>query len=268
MRKLSVGLIAILATLVCLVSVLPALAESGPATPEPLAAYETGGRDFTRVEIGNRTVYWHQRMIGDAVVEGDYITYQFRRGTSDLIAKKVSWRDGLPAQLPQTISRESAEAMVDREILHSILYIISRDSFVHPIEPTQQNPCWVVTSVDGLDIYVDIIDAVTGELLGCGVPPPYDGFALSGPSYITESYSEWAEFDDFRVRHYCGPEPTFGNWSGEEQEGASPPWYNSSWTYRQQGNVTSAAACGNLSGYQMELRVRYGQGTSEGAAFW
>ena len=266
MRKLAVGTIAVILALGYLAAVLPVMADSPPpgATPDPLSAYETGDKQFKRYDIGDKTVYWNQRTVGDAIVEGDYIRYQFDRDSGALLTKKTEWRDGLPAQLPPIIPREQAEAGIGREILHSILYLISPDSFVHPITPVPQNPCWVVTSADDLDIYVDIIDAVTGEYLGHGVPPPYEGFAFSGPTYLTEGTMEWAEFDDFRVRNYCSPQPAWGDWSADEEEGSPPPWYNSNWGYRRQGNVTASAACGNLSGYQMELKLHYGAGNSSG----
>jgi hypothetical protein len=71
--------------------------------------------------------------------------------------------------------------------------------------------------------------------------------------------NHWAEFDDFRVRKYCYPEPTFGDWDGEV------PWYDPSWDYRQRGNVISNSSCGNLSNYQMELTLHYGSGVSSGS---
>jgi hypothetical protein len=59
------------------------------------------------------------------------------------------------------------------EIQFSELYIILPDSDVFPIEPTPINPCWAVRSIiDGM-LTVTIIDAVTGENLGNGVPPPH-----------------------------------------------------------------------------------------------
>ena len=44
---------------------------------ENLEKYEKGDKEFKKLEIGDMDVYWHQRMIDDAVVEGDFIVYQF-----------------------------------------------------------------------------------------------------------------------------------------------------------------------------------------------
>jgi hypothetical protein len=137
MRKLAVGTIVVILTLGYLAAVLPAVADSPPpsATPDLLSAYETGDKQFKRYDIGDKTVYWHQRMVGDAIVEGDYIRYQFDRDSGALLTKKTEWRDGLPAQLPPIISREQAGAGIGREVLYTKLYFISPDSFVHPIMP-------------------------------------------------------------------------------------------------------------------------------------
>ena len=138
-----------------------------------LAPYETGEREFKRFEIGDKIVYFHQRMLNGAIVEKDFINYQFDKDTEQLLDKKVHWRTDLPEYVPRAeISREEAESMAEGEVLFSKLYIISPESDVYPLEPTSQNPCWVVRSVsDGTPI-VTIIDAVTGKWLGYGIPPP------------------------------------------------------------------------------------------------
>ena len=60
--------------LVMLLVWLPGLAR---AVPELLAPYEDGSRQFEEVEIGDDLlVYYHQRMLGDAIVEKDYLVYQ------------------------------------------------------------------------------------------------------------------------------------------------------------------------------------------------
>ena len=137
-----------------------------------LGKYETGDKVFKRYEIGRKIVYFHQRMIGDAIVEGDFIRYQFDRDTEELLDKGVHWRDDLPENLPAVISKEEAEVMVSGDIQSSRLYYISSESAVYPIEPTPENPCWVIRIVADGNMTVKIFDAVTGELLGHGVPPP------------------------------------------------------------------------------------------------
>ena len=58
-------------------------------------------------------VYYHQRMDGEALVEYDFIVYQFDGRTEELLARKASWRDDLPETLPaDLLDGEAAEAMV------------------------------------------------------------------------------------------------------------------------------------------------------------
>jgi hypothetical protein len=61
-----------------------------------------------------------------------------------------------------------AEGLVES----SRLYIISPDSDVFPLDPTPENPCWVVRSLNRSRVVILIIDAVSGEILDNGIPPP------------------------------------------------------------------------------------------------
>jgi hypothetical protein len=128
--------------------------------------------EFARVEIADRIVYSHQRRIDDAIVEGDYIVYQFDKNTTELIDKRMHWRSDLPEHVTPVITKEEAGSMVRGEVQFTKLYIISPDSVVFPLEPTPENPCWVVRSIDNGSIVVTIIDAMNGKILGYGVPPP------------------------------------------------------------------------------------------------
>jgi len=142
-----------------------------------LQKLETSDKGFEKYEGGDSIGYWHQRMIDEAIVEFDYIRYEFDRNTKELIGKDVYWRDDLPEHLPPIISREEAESMVEGEIQYSKLYYISPESDVFPIKPTPKNPCWVVRVRGYYDneAYVKdviVIDAVEGKIVGHGVPPP------------------------------------------------------------------------------------------------
>jgi len=160
-----------------------------------LREYETSEREFKRFEIGNKIVYFHQRMIDNAIVEKDFIVYQFDTATGILLKKKVQWRDDLPEHiLFSLLSKEDAESIAEGEILFSTLYIISPESDVFPLDPTPTNPCWVVRSIQDGNPIVTIIDAVTGEWLDFGVPPPYTGFSLSGPQYWNPCEYTWTEW--------------------------------------------------------------------------
>lgn len=146
-----------------------------------LGRYEKSDRAFRRLQIGKLVSYFHQRKIDEATVEKDFIRYIFDVNTGELVEEKRQWREGLPDHVAPVISQEQAESMVDGVIRFSRLYIISSETDVFRIEPIPENPCWVVSSNVGKRIVVTIIDAMTGEKLGYGLPPPYEGFSLRGP---------------------------------------------------------------------------------------
>ena len=146
---------------------------------------QRGEVEFEQLFIGNMRVEFYQRTIGEAIVEGDFIVRQYDRETGELIEEIIHWRPGLPEELPWVISREEAMSLVGEEVQFTQLYYIADGSAVHPVYTP--NPCWIVrTSTrvadDIISLTSTIIDAVTGEILGLGVPPPqYTAFSLTGP---------------------------------------------------------------------------------------
>jgi hypothetical protein len=174
-----------------LVAVSPVMGQSDSL----ISAYESNAEEFTRVEIGNKIVYYKQRLIGQAIVEKDLTVYQFDKDTKQLLDKKVSFRPDLPESLPEVIAKEQAEALAEGEVQFSQLYFISPESDVFPLDPTPENPCWVVRNISDGRMIVTIIDAVTGDWLGYGIPPPYEGFSLGGPNWgsCDPYYTAWAE---------------------------------------------------------------------------
>jgi len=178
----------VLAALVLLVALT-----AGAATFEQVAVeHGDAGRTFERSEIGGMTVYFHQRMVGEATVEGDFIVHQLDSDTNELLKRIERWREGVPAVLPALlVSREEAEAMAPGEPLFSKLYVISPESDVFPLDPVPTNPCWIVRSLDGGTQIVTIVDAVTGLDLGRGVPPPYGGLSITGPQYNAPCSGAW-----------------------------------------------------------------------------
>ena len=138
--------------------------------------------EFERYDFGSGTiVYYHGRMIGEARVELDGINYQFDKETGDFKKKTVHWRDDLPDELPPIISEEQALAIGGGT--KAYLLYIDPESSVSLVEPTPMNPCWEVyiyeeyhdpetneTFIYNCDVIV--VDAVTGEILGHGVPIP------------------------------------------------------------------------------------------------
>lgn len=165
-----------------------------------LKKYEPDYEKFKGVQIREKIVYYYQRMLGEAIVEQDSIVYHFDKNTEELLDKKIRWRDDLPKKLPKiSISSDQAESMVEGEVKFSTLYIISPESDVFPMKPTPKNPCWVVRSKS--DDWgpcererVTIIDAITGEKLGYGVPPPYTAFSLTGPQNDNPCSGAWDDW--------------------------------------------------------------------------
>jgi hypothetical protein len=164
-------------------------------TPEDdilLGRYETGNVKFERLEIGDKIVYWHQRMIDGAIVEGDLISLQFDKITKGLLKKTVHWRDDLPEHLNVTISEEQAKSIVNGHSTSAKLYIISPESKVFPMNPPPNHPCWVVRNNENQKITITIIDAVTGAILGYGIPPPpYTISPESKPAEPSISPGKW-----------------------------------------------------------------------------
>ncbi len=158
---------------------------------ELLRQYESGDKEFERLEIGDMIVYWHQRVIDGAIVEKDQIVYQFDAVSEELLAKKVHWRDDLPEHITINIIVDEAEIIAGGEPLYSNLYIVSPESDIFKLDPTPGNPCWVIRTIEDNITKIVIVDAVTGDLLGYGVPPPYSSFSFSGPWYEYPCEGTW-----------------------------------------------------------------------------
>jgi hypothetical protein len=167
-----------------------------------LKEYGEGDKQFEIIEIGDKmVVFYHQRMLGDAIVEKDYIVYQFDRATGELLDRKSHWRTDLPDSLPDiTVDYDHLRMILEHEIQSFRLWIISPESDVFPLDPCPKNPCWVVRGIEDGYLVITIIDAVSGRNLGRGIPPPYDAYSLSGPMYWTPctdglwgGYTAWAE---------------------------------------------------------------------------
>jgi hypothetical protein len=146
-----------------------------------LGKYEKSDKVFIKLQIENIVSYFHRRTIGEAIVEKDFIRYQFDTNTGELIEKKVKWREDLPDRIDPVIAREQAESMVEGVVQFTELYIISPESDVFLIKPTPENPCWAVRSIDEGRIIITVIDAISGKKLGYGIPPPGAGYSFSGP---------------------------------------------------------------------------------------
>jgi hypothetical protein len=166
-----------------------------PGSDPLLGRYEKGDKEFIRCEIGNKIVYFHQRMLKGAIVENDFTVYQFDMQTEELLCLRVNRRENIPVFSVPVISKEEAEAMVAGDVLFSRLLLISPESDVYPLEPTPENPCWIVRHVKSNDIILAVIDSITGEFLGNGISPPQKGYAFTGPTDATPpcsgSWNAW-----------------------------------------------------------------------------
>ncbi len=153
---------------------------------------ETGYEQFEEIEIGDKIVYFYQRVVGNAIVEKDFIVYYFNKDTQELIAKNSHWREDIPENLPEMmVTKEQAEAVVGGEVQYSKLYYISPESDVFPIKPAPRNPCWVVRSIDNGNLTETVVDAVDGKIWGNAIPPPYTGFSMTGPWYFDLCSGFW-----------------------------------------------------------------------------
>jgi hypothetical protein len=156
-----------------------------------LADYENNDREFYKLQIGNVVSYFHQRMIGEAIVERDFLRYQFDVDTGELLEQTIRWRDDLPRTIDPAVSQADAEALCPGDVQFSSLYFISPDSYVLPFDPAPTDPCWVVRTFVGDTPTICVIDAMTGDLLGYGVPPPAEGYSLTGPQHVPECSDPW-----------------------------------------------------------------------------
>jgi parallel beta-helix repeat protein len=163
-----------------------------------LEGYDPYPSQFKELEIGDKIVYWHQRTMGEAIVELDYIVYQFDKKRKELVDVRMCWREDLPAFLPKlNITQKQAESMVEGRVKFSKLFIISPESDIFPIKPMTKNPCWVVASVvQDKGTVITVVDAVEAKVLGYGVPPPqpYTAFSLSGPQYQNPCEKDWYDY--------------------------------------------------------------------------
>jgi hypothetical protein len=150
-------------------------------TPSLLSQYRED-TNFTELNFTpNLTGFHYQRMIGDAIVEGD-ISYAVFNSSGELITSESNWRDDLPAELPAnlTTAEEAIEIVGRTNTSRAYLYYISPNSSWLNLQPTPENPCWVVWETREMKLsnngtlpyrFGTVVDAVTGEVLASGTPP-------------------------------------------------------------------------------------------------
>ncbi len=157
-----------------------------------LKTVQSAQSGFQRVEVGEKEIYYKMRTIDGAIVENDFVSYEFDKDSEVLLDTRQIARTEVPPSLPDLkISKQEAESLVDGQILNSQLYLIDEESDIFALDPAPENPCWVVkSSLNGIT-ELTVVDALTGENLGKGIAPPGNGFVFSGPIYVIDCQGKW-----------------------------------------------------------------------------
>lgn len=144
------------------------------------------------ITIGDKEIYWNQRMVGEAIVEGATTVVQFNPLTKEYVEVQSSRLEVVDdAIVSPMFTREQITSMpqVIGSFLGAQLYILKQDSPVFPVKSDPTHPSWVVYSSDGLypdgsnKLVISIFDAVTGGFLGYGTPPPFTALSINGPDW-------------------------------------------------------------------------------------
>jgi hypothetical protein len=171
----------VLTILLLTILLLSIPAVTAKETPSLLSQYRED-TNFTELNFTpNLTGFHYQRMIGDAIVEGDK-SYAVFNSSGELITSESHWRNDLPAKLPAnlTAAEEAIEMAGRTNTSRAYLYYISPNSSIFQLDPTPENPCWVVWETREMKLsnnetlpyrFGTIVDAVTGEVLAFGTPP-------------------------------------------------------------------------------------------------
>ena len=93
----------------------------GASFEELALEHGDAGREFRQAEIGGKLVYFHQRMLGEAIVEKDFIVYQLDIQTGELLARSSpssTWSHRSPtcsASTPRPQIRAGSSALSPTE---------------------------------------------------------------------------------------------------------------------------------------------------------
>lgn len=173
-------------------------------------------KEFDRYDRGEKTTFFHQRMIGEAIVEGDFLSYCFNTASEELISNFSSWRKNLTEELPRNLTTEAEALEIAGGGEYVELYYLSPDSMIY--RPAPETPVWVVWHAHEPDRWgnVTVIDAVTGDFIASGIPPIstiprptpelpeskvgggelVEAFIFTGPMYADPCSFGWPEFVD------------------------------------------------------------------------
>jgi len=148
------------------------------------------------IDIGTKEVYWNQRMVGEAIVEGATTVVQFDPAASEYV-EVLSLRNDVidSAILQPVLLKAEVESLVlstcgSCTIGESQLFILMPDSAIFPVTSEPTHPSWVVYAKAGQNPdgttrqVISIFDSVTGDFLGYGVSPPvYSALSINGPDW-------------------------------------------------------------------------------------
>jgi len=160
---------ALLVIAVTFFGVTPVMGSEGSESEDTLVS-QYSDEEFDRYQHGNITIFFHQRMVGEAIVEGDFLNYRFDSETGELVGKSSNWRENMPSSLPTVISEsEALEKAGGGE--YAQLYYLSPNSTIY--RPAPETPVWVVWHPHKPDRWgnVTVIDAITCEFIAFGIPP-------------------------------------------------------------------------------------------------
>jgi uncharacterized repeat protein (TIGR01451 family) len=156
------------------------------------ALVSAGG--FQQNLFGTTTVCSYQRYLGPALVEKDFLNYQFDQ-QGKLSKKIVSWQTELDQMaMTDLVSRNKivalARTLTNADAITAQLYIISPNSDIFPRRPYPY-AAWVTSVTIDSHTTISVFDAHAGNFVGQALPPPSQGFAFSGPSRLSPCSYPW-----------------------------------------------------------------------------
>jgi hypothetical protein len=142
------------------------------------------------VTIGIMQVYWNQRMVRNAIVEGADTVIQFDPVLHEYVELQSQRPDVVDSQILNPVLTLMDVANLVSGFQNAQLYILKPGSSVFPVTSDPTHPSWVVYSSLGLNpdgtnnLLISIFDSVNGDFLGYGTPPPtYTALSIDGPDW-------------------------------------------------------------------------------------
>jgi len=152
---------------IAIFGVIPIMGSESSGSEDALVS-QYSDKEFDRYQHGNTTIFFHQRMVGEAVVEGDFLNYRFDAESGELVGNSSNWRENMPSSLPTVISESEALKKAGGGE-DAQLYYLGPNSTIY--RPAPETPVWVVWHSHEPDRWgnVTVIDAIAGEIIGIEV---------------------------------------------------------------------------------------------------